>query len=233
MLRIASRAAAVCGGAWLTPVVCKPAAAPPPELTAEQLFSVQGRVALVTGGSKGLGKAVARGLAQAGCDVVISSRSEGDCQAALKEILAGTTAKGEYVVCDLSSLEEAAALGPEVLRRMGRCDIFINNAGMSRPQCIHGSGLTKEKGMQPLSDDGWQTTLQTNLSAGVTLTNALAPSMVERGWGRESPRRSRHPVRPRSTAMWPPCAQASCTSRPSAGWAAARGAAATQPARRR
>jgi NAD(P)-dependent dehydrogenase (short-subunit alcohol dehydrogenase family) len=66
------------------------------------LFSLKGRVALVTGGSKGLGKAIARGLAKGGCDVVISARSEPELKSALVEILAGTTAKGQYVVCDLS-----------------------------------------------------------------------------------------------------------------------------------
>jgi NAD(P)-dependent dehydrogenase (short-subunit alcohol dehydrogenase family) len=65
---------------------------------------------------------------------------------------------------------------------MGRCDIFVNNAGVSRPEAIHGTPLAER--MAPLSESGWQTTLQTNLSAGVTLVNALAPGMVARGWGR-------------------------------------------------
>ena len=66
------------------------------------LFDLTGRVALVTGGSKGLGKAMARGLAEAGADVVISSRHEDELKAALDEILAGTGRKGAYVVADMA-----------------------------------------------------------------------------------------------------------------------------------
>ena len=178
----AFRAAALLGGAYALhrASTCKPVV--PAELPPPALFSLQGRTALVTGGSKGLGKAIARGLAQSGCDVVISARSEPELQQALAEILEGTAARGQYVVCDLNDAAQAASLGPEVLRRMGRCDILVNNAGVSRPECIHGTPLTSR--LAPLSEGGWQTTLQTNLSSAVTLTNALAPAMVARGWGR-------------------------------------------------
>src|SRR5262245_23397588 len=63
-----------------------------------QLFDLTGRVALVTGGSKGLGRAMARGLAEAGADVVISSRHEDQLKVALEEVLAGTGRKGAYAV---------------------------------------------------------------------------------------------------------------------------------------
>ncbi|HJZ58983.1 MAG TPA: SDR family NAD(P)-dependent oxidoreductase, partial [Gemmataceae bacterium] len=62
------------------------------------LFDLTGRVALITGGNKGLGKAMARGFAEAGADVVIASRHEDQLKAALDEILAGTGRKGIYVV---------------------------------------------------------------------------------------------------------------------------------------
>ena len=65
-------------------------------------FDLQGRVALVTGGSKGLGKAMARGLAEAGADVVIASRHEDELQFALDEILEGTGRRGKYFVADLA-----------------------------------------------------------------------------------------------------------------------------------
>ena len=108
-------------------------------MTPAELFSLKGKVALVTGGSKGLGKAIARGLAQAGCDVVTSSRSEPELQLALKDILAGTSVKGDYIVADLSDPSQPTALAEEVLRRKGRCDIFINNAGrsLSLSACPH------------------------------------------------------------------------------------------------
>ena len=60
----------------------------------QQLFDLSGKVALVTGGSKGLGKAMARGLVEAGADIVISSRHENELRAALDEILVGTNRRG-------------------------------------------------------------------------------------------------------------------------------------------
>ena len=70
----------------------------PDELT--RLFDLSGRAALVTGASRGIGKAIARGLAQAGADVVIAARNEQDLASALPEILAGTGRLGTYVAAD-------------------------------------------------------------------------------------------------------------------------------------
>ena len=69
---------------------------------AQDLFNLAGKVALVTGGSKGLGKAMARGLAQSGADVLITSRHEEELRPALDEILQGTGRKGRYLVADMS-----------------------------------------------------------------------------------------------------------------------------------
>jgi NAD(P)-dependent dehydrogenase (short-subunit alcohol dehydrogenase family) len=66
------------------------------------LFDLSGRVALVTGGNKGLGKAMARGLAAAGADVVIASRNESELAAALEDILAGTGRRGVFRATDVS-----------------------------------------------------------------------------------------------------------------------------------
>ncbi|HMC65795.1 MAG TPA: SDR family NAD(P)-dependent oxidoreductase, partial [Gemmataceae bacterium] len=66
------------------------------------VFDLSGKVALVTGGSKGLGKAMARGLAEAGADIIISSRHEDELKTALDEILKGTGRRGRYVVADMS-----------------------------------------------------------------------------------------------------------------------------------
>src|SRR5437899_765231 len=69
-------------------------------------FDLSGRVALVTGGSKGLGKAMARGLAEAGADVLISSRTESELQQALTEILEGTGRRGRYIVADMARRDQ-------------------------------------------------------------------------------------------------------------------------------
>src|SRR5437588_9786323 len=100
------------------------------------LFDLAGKVALVTGGSKGLGKAMARGLAEAGADVAISSRHEDELRPALEEILRGTGRRGHYFVADMARRDEVLGLARAALERMGKIDILINNAGTNTPQAI-------------------------------------------------------------------------------------------------
>jgi NAD(P)-dependent dehydrogenase (short-subunit alcohol dehydrogenase family) len=137
------------------------------------LFDLSGRVALVTGGSKGLGKAMARGLAEAGADVVISSRHEDELRRALDEILSGTGRRGRYVVADLVRRDEADRLARAALEQMGRVDILINNAGTNQPQAI-----------DAITDEVWDRIVELNLSSIMALTRALVPQMRQRRWGR-------------------------------------------------
>jgi NAD(P)-dependent dehydrogenase (short-subunit alcohol dehydrogenase family) len=137
------------------------------------LFDLSGRVVLVTGGNKGLGKAMARGLAEAGADVVIASRNESELAAALEDILAGTGRRGVYRATDVSDRGEAQALAAFALEKMGRIDILINNAGMNAPEAI-----------DAITDGTWDRVLEVNLSSAMALTRALAPQMKERRWGR-------------------------------------------------
>jgi len=137
------------------------------------VFDLTGKVALVTGGSKGLGKAMARGLAEAGADLVIASRSESELRPALDEILQGTGRRGRYVVADLSRRPEADRLARTALELMGRVDILINNAGTNVPQPI-----------DQVKDEDWDRVLELNLSSIMALTRALVPQMKSRRWGR-------------------------------------------------
>jgi NAD(P)-dependent dehydrogenase (short-subunit alcohol dehydrogenase family) len=137
------------------------------------LFNLNGKVALVTGGSKGLGKAMARGLAEAGADVVISSRHENELRPALDEILQGTGRKGRYVVADMGKRDDVRRLAQTALEQMGRIDILINNAGTNKPQAI-----------DAITDETWDMVMETNLNSVMALTRALVPQMKERRWGR-------------------------------------------------
>jgi NAD(P)-dependent dehydrogenase (short-subunit alcohol dehydrogenase family) len=137
------------------------------------LFDLTGRVALVTGGNKGLGLAMARGLAEAGADVVIASRHEDELKAALGAILAGTGCRGAFCVTDVAVRDEVKNLARFALDKMGRVDILVNNAGMNAPQAI-----------DAVTDDTWDRVLEVNLSSVMALTRALAPQMKERRWGR-------------------------------------------------
>lgn len=137
------------------------------------LFDLSGRVALITGGGRGLGRAMARGFAQAGADVFISSRSEGELKASLEEALDGTGRRGGYAVADMTKREEVNKLARTALERMGRVDVLINNAGVNIPQPI-----------DEVTDEAWDTVLETNLTSVMALTRALVPQMRARKWGR-------------------------------------------------
>jgi len=138
-----------------------------------KIFDLTGRVALVTGGNKGLGKAMARGFAEAGADVVIASRHEDELRAALDEILSGTHRKGAFFVADMAERDDVKALARFALDKMGKVDILVNNAGMNAPQAI-----------DEVSDEVWDKVVEVNLTSVMGLTRELVPQMKDRRWGR-------------------------------------------------
>ncbi len=137
------------------------------------LFDLKGRVALVTGGSKGLGKAMARGFAEAGADVVISSRHESELKAAVPEIQAGTGVRVAYFVADMTQRGDVGRLADSAVKTMGKVDILVNNAGSNTPQPI-----------DRVRDEDWDQLMELNLTSCMALSRALAPGMIERRWGR-------------------------------------------------
>jgi NAD(P)-dependent dehydrogenase (short-subunit alcohol dehydrogenase family) len=139
----------------------------------KKLFDLTGRVALVTGGSKGLGKAMARGFAESGADVIISSRHEDELRSAAEEIGAGLDVRVVYFVADMTKRNDVAQLVASSLEAMGRVDILVNNAGSNIPQPI-----------DEIQDETWDAILELNLSSCMALSRALVPGMKARGWGR-------------------------------------------------
>ncbi len=137
------------------------------------LFDLTGKVALVTGGSKGLGKAMARGFAEAGADIVISSRHAAELEPALAEILAGTNCRGRWFVSDMTNRADVDQLAASALEAMGRVDILVNNAGSNVPQAV-----------DEITDDKWDQIVELNLTSCMRLTRALVPQMKSRNWGR-------------------------------------------------
>lgn len=95
------------------------------------LFDLTGKVAVVTGGSRGIGRAVAEGLARAGADVVVASRKLEACRVAAAEIGAATGSRAVPIACHVGHWDECEALADAVYAEMGRCDVLVNNAGMS------------------------------------------------------------------------------------------------------
>ncbi|CUU55201.1 hypothetical protein Ga0074812_104282 [Parafrankia irregularis] len=96
-----------------------------------QMLDLSGRVAVVTGGSRGIGRAVAEGFAAAGADVVVASRKLDACKAAAAEIEAATGRRALPVACHVGRWEDCDSLVDTVYAEFGRCDVLVNNAGMS------------------------------------------------------------------------------------------------------
>jgi len=94
-------------------------------------LQLTGKVVVVTGGSRGIGRAVAEGMAAAGADVVVASRKLEACRAAADQIAATTGRRALPVACHVGRWEDCDALVETVYSEMGRCDVLVNNAGMS------------------------------------------------------------------------------------------------------
>ena len=137
------------------------------------LFDLSGRTALVTGGSKGLGKAMSAGFASHGADVMICSRNSDELEATASEIREATGRRVEYAVADLTTREGVTSLVEATQSQFGGVDILVNNAGSNNPQLI-----------DQVDDEQWDEILQLNLSSCMALTRAFVPAMKEKGWGR-------------------------------------------------
>ena len=136
-------------------------------------FGLSDKVALVTGGSSGIGKATALALAAEGCNVCILARDTAKLESAATEIRAVTSANVFGLSGDVADAVGMAAHLDEVRRRLGPIDILVNNAGGPPP----GSFLEHD-------DARWAETLERNFMSVVRLSRAVSPSMKERRWGR-------------------------------------------------
>lgn len=106
-------------------------------------FDLSGRVAMVTGGSRGLGKAIALGLARAGADVIISSRKQQACEEAASEVERETGRRAYPISAHVGQWDRLDGLVDDVYQRVGRVDVLVNNAGMS-PLYDRVDGITEE-----------------------------------------------------------------------------------------
>lgn len=132
------------------------------------LFSLNGKSALVTGGTRGIGLAIARLYGQAGARLVISSESREDCQRAVAE-LGEEGIDAQACPADLADREQVLALAGEA----GEVDVLVCNAGVA----AHFGPL------HSLDEAQWRTTLGVNLESALWLTGALLPGMAKRGGG--------------------------------------------------
>jgi NAD(P)-dependent dehydrogenase (short-subunit alcohol dehydrogenase family) len=94
-------------------------------------FDLTGKVAVVTGGSRGIGRAIVAGFAEAGADVVVASRKLGNCDAVAREVEATTGRRALAVGCHVGYWDQCDELVERTYGEFGRCDVLVNNAGMS------------------------------------------------------------------------------------------------------
>ncbi len=136
-------------------------------------LGLKGKVALVTGGSKGIGKAVARGLAEEGARVAICARTQRELEAAAAELGKVTGAEVFAVAGDLTREADVKKIVDATVGRLQRIDILINNAGAAP------GGLLLD-----LSEEDWQTALQLKFMGYVRCMKAVIPHMLKQGRGR-------------------------------------------------
>ncbi|MBK8065887.1 MAG: SDR family oxidoreductase [Betaproteobacteria bacterium] len=139
----------------------------------KQLFDLGGRVALITGGSRGLGLQMAEALGEMGAKIAISARKQSELDEAVAH-LAGLGIAATAFVCDIGRREQIAPLADAVLAKFGKVDILVNNAGATW-------GAPAED--HPI--EGWDKLVNVNLTGAFILSQQIAKkSMIPAGWGR-------------------------------------------------
>ena len=138
------------------------------------LFDLSGKVALLTGASKGMGKSMAEGLAEHGAKVVVSSRKLDQCQETADEINAKCgEGSAIAIACNIGYKEQLQALVDETREKLGKIDILIANAGVNP---YYGS-------IMDIPDDAYEKIMKSNVQSNLWLAKMVAPDMIEKGSG--------------------------------------------------
>jgi NAD(P)-dependent dehydrogenase (short-subunit alcohol dehydrogenase family) len=163
-----------------------------------ELFNLEGKVAVVTGGSRGIGRAIAEGLADFGASVVIASRKLQACEDAAAEITAATGQTAVGLACHVGRWDDCDALVEAVYDRFGRCDILVNNAGMSPhyPRLVD------------VTEDYYDKVSGVNLKGPFRLSAAIGQRMSDMGGGSIINVSTVGALRPGSTELVYCCAKA-------------------------
>lgn len=132
-------------------------------------ISLNGRTALITGGSQGIGRAIGKRFAAAGGKVALVARGRDALEDAVAEIGANAAA----FPCDITDTGQLATLVPAITAKLGPVDILINNAGSS-----------KRGDFLEMTDEDWQLDLDLKLFGAIRLARLVMPGMIERKWGR-------------------------------------------------
>lgn len=135
-------------------------------------FDLTGKSAFVTGASRGIGRAIAVGLAEAGADVALVARSP-DGLADTSEAIEAVGRKAFVILCDVTSQEAVAAAVATAIDQLGQVDVVVNNAG----------GSNFMVSFRDLRLPGWEKIMRLNLDSAAYVCHAFAPHLLERGQG--------------------------------------------------
>lgn len=136
-------------------------------------FSLEGKTALVTGGSRGIGKAIALALASRGADVGITCLTGCKFAEDVRGQIQDMGRRAEYFAHDVGDVDEVDKLACEVNDTLGGIDILVNNAG-----------ITRDRSFKKMTQEMWDTVLAVDLTGVFTVTKLFIDGMAERGWGR-------------------------------------------------
>jgi NAD(P)-dependent dehydrogenase (short-subunit alcohol dehydrogenase family) len=136
------------------------------------MTDLRGRSAVITGGGRGTGAAIARALAEAGASVLVAARSEHEVERVANELTAAG-GRAWAAMCDVTDPASVDALVEISSRALGRVDVLVNNAGVAFASAVHKTGI-----------DDWDRLFAVNARGSFLCTRAFLPGMIERGWGR-------------------------------------------------
>ncbi len=137
------------------------------------MSTLAGKVCLVTGGSRGIGRATALALAEAGADVAVNYQNSTEAAEAVCRQIKDRGLRAQAYKADISREEEARAMAESVLHDFGPVSILVNNAG-----------ITRDRTFLKMTRMMWDEVLGVNLNGPFNVTHALLPAMIESGWGR-------------------------------------------------
>lgn len=130
------------------------------------------KVAIITGATRGIGRAIALRFAQEGCDIAFCGRSRNENMIAVEEELNSLGVKAKGYVADVAKLDSAQQFVAEVLKDFGHLDILINNAG-----------ITDDAAIKRMTEEQWDRVIETDLKSVFCMTKAVQPSMWKQGSG--------------------------------------------------
>jgi len=139
----------------------------------ENTKSLEGKVAIVTGGSRGIGTSIAKALAAHGAKVVINYNNSPECADAVVEDIVALGGEGFASKANVADAAEARNLVEETLSRFGKVDILVNNAG-----------ITRDRTFRKLSEEDWKQVIDVNLNSVYNTTSAVINHMIEQQYGR-------------------------------------------------